>query len=57
MNYQKSNLYRNKIHDLITDGAHAYSKGDDQFPLLSIAAISYGIGVYIWDIDGNKLFI
>ncbi|MFN8277100.1 MAG: glutamate-1-semialdehyde 2,1-aminomutase [Chitinophagales bacterium] len=50
----KSNEYRSKIHRLIPGGAHTYSKGDDQFPLLSPAAMSHGKGAYLWDIDGNK---
>ena len=49
-----SNLYRSKIHNLIPGGAHTYSKGDDQFPLLSPAAINHGKGAYVWDIDDNK---
>jgi spore coat polysaccharide biosynthesis protein SpsF len=53
-NFNKSNDYRNKIHDLIPGGAHTYSKGDDQFPLLSPAAISHGKGAKIWDLDGNE---
>ncbi|MDO1445138.1 glutamate-1-semialdehyde 2,1-aminomutase [Rhodocytophaga aerolata] len=53
-NFKKSDEYRSKIHDLIPGGAHTYSKGDDQFPALSPAAISYGKGVHVWDIDGNK---
>lgn len=53
-NFENSNLYRSRIHDLIPGGAHTYSKGDDQFPELSPAAIAYGKGAYIWDIDGNK---
>ena len=53
-NFKNSNKYRNRIHDLIPGGAHTYSKGDDQFPLLSPAAISHGIGAYIWDVDGNR---
>ena len=52
-NFTKSNLYRDSIHNLIPGGAHTYSKGDDQFPLLSPAAISHGKGVYVWDIDDN----
>ena len=51
--FSKSNLYRDSIHKLIPGGAHTYSKGDDQFPLLSPAAISHGKGAYVWDIDGN----
>ncbi|HLO38741.1 MAG TPA: hypothetical protein VK173_09625, partial [Lacibacter sp.] len=53
-NYTKSNEYRKKVHDLIPGGAHTYSKGDDQFPELAPAAIDYGKGAYVWDIDGNK---
>jgi glutamate-1-semialdehyde aminotransferase len=53
-NFTKSNEYRSVIHDLIPGGAHTYSKGDDQFPILSPAAISHGKGAYLWDIDGNK---
>jgi glutamate-1-semialdehyde aminotransferase len=53
-NFTKSNEYRSKIHDLIPGGAHTYSKGDDQFPLCSPAAIVRGKGAYVWDVDGNK---
>lgn len=53
-NFTNSNRYRNEIHNLIPGGAHTYSKGDDQFPELSPAAISHGKGSHIWDIDGNE---
>lgn len=53
-NFTKSDVYRSKIHDLIPGGAHTYSKGDDQFPQLSPAAIAYGKGAHVWDIDGNE---
>lgn len=53
-NFEESNKYRKKIHTLIPGGAHTYSKGDDQFPLLSPAAIIYGKGSHLWDIDGNE---
>lgn len=53
-NFSQSDEYRNQIHDLIPGGAHTYSKGDDQFPQLSPAAIAYGKGAYVWDIDGNQ---
>lgn len=52
--FTASNQYRSTIHDLIPGGAHTYSKGDDQFPLLSPAAITHGKGCYVWDPDGNK---
>ena len=53
-NFANSDKYRKKIHQLIPGGAHTYSKGDDQFPLLSPAAISHGKGANLWDIDGNQ---
>lgn len=53
-NFSKSDAYRKKVHDLIPGGAHTYSKGDDQFPALAPAAISYGKGSHVWDIDGNE---
>lgn len=53
-NFKKSNEYRSAIHDLIPGGAHTYSKGDDQFPELSPAAMSHGKGAHVWDIDGNE---
>ncbi|MHA8097399.1 glutamate-1-semialdehyde 2,1-aminomutase [Aquirufa antheringensis] len=52
-NFSNSTKYKEEIHKLIPGGAHTYSKGDDQFPLLSPAAISRGKGAYVWDIDGN----
>lgn len=52
--YINSELYREKIHDLIPGGAHTYSKGDDQFPEIAPAAIERGKGAWVWDIDGNK---
>jgi glutamate-1-semialdehyde aminotransferase len=53
-NFKKSDEFRSRIHDLIPGGAHTYSKGDDQFPVLSPAAISHGKGSQVWDIDGNQ---
>lgn len=53
-NYKNSDAYRGQIHNLIPGGSHTYSKGDDQFPELGPAAIDYGKGAYVWDIDGNK---
>lgn len=52
--FSGSDQYRKTIHNLIPGGAHTYSKGDDQFPLLSPAAITHGKGCYVWDPDGNK---
>lgn len=53
-NFKKSDEYRNKVHKVIPGGAHTYSKGDDQFPKVAPAAIKYGKGAYLWDVDDNK---
>lgn len=53
-NFSKSAEHRKAIHELIPGGAHTYSKGDDQFPELSPAAIAHGKGSHVWDIDGNE---
>lgn len=53
-NFAKSDEHRSMIHSLIPGGAHTYSKGDDQFPVHSPAAITHAKGVYCWDLDGNK---
>ena len=52
-NFEASDEYRAKIHQLIPGGCHTYSKGDDQFPILSPAAIVRGKGAHVWDIDSN----
>lgn len=52
--YTQSEIFRNRIHQVIPGGAHTYSKGDDQFPQNSPAAIRNGKGAYVWDVDGNK---
>jgi glutamate-1-semialdehyde 2,1-aminomutase len=54
MNFDRSNELRLKAKQLIPGGAHTYSKGDDQFPLLSPHSIVRGKGARIWDVDGNE---
>lgn len=53
-NFEKSHAYRSRVHDVIPGGAHTYSKGDDQFPAIAPAAIDYGKGAHVWDVDGNR---
>lgn len=53
-NFIKSDAYRAQVHRIIPGGAHTYSKGDDQFPLLSPAAFTHGKGSHVWDPDGNE---
>ena len=52
--FTKSDGYRARVHDFIVGGAHTYSKGDDQFPVLSPAAFARGKGSHVWDLDGNE---
>ncbi len=53
-NFTKSKKFIEDIHCLIPGGSHTYSKGDDQFPFNSPAAITHGKGAYIYDVDGNE---
>lgn len=53
-NFARSDAYRAAVHDSIVGGAHTYSKGDDQFPILSPAAIARGKNGLVWDVDGNE---
>jgi glutamate-1-semialdehyde 2,1-aminomutase len=53
-NFQKSQEFSRRVHDLIPGGAHTYSKGDDQFPRNAPAAITRGEGARVWDLDGNS---
>ena len=50
----KSAEFRREAHAAIPGGAHTYSKGDDQFPQCSPAAIERGLGGRVWDLDGNE---
>jgi glutamate-1-semialdehyde aminotransferase len=52
--FDRSDDYRARVHDFIVGGAHTYSKGDDQFPALSPAAIARGKDGRVWDLDGNE---
>src|ERR1700719_756474 len=52
--FDRSDDYRARVHDFIVGGAHTYSKGDDQFPGPSPAAIVRGKGGHVWDLDGNE---
>lgn len=53
-NFGRSKEISARLHELIPGGAHTYSKGDDQFPELAPAAIEYGKGAHVWDVDGNE---
>ena len=50
MKRENSKLYKSEIHKLIP-GAHTLILRDDQFSENAPAAISYGKGAYVWDVD------
>lgn len=54
INFEQSNILRQRASSIIPGGAHTYSKGDDQFPKLSPHSIVKGKGARIWDVDGNE---
>lgn len=54
MRFEKSDLFRQKSHQLIPGGCHTYAKGDDQFPVQSPGFIVRGDGCHVWDLDGNE---
>jgi glutamate-1-semialdehyde aminotransferase len=39
---------------LVPGASHTYSKGEDQFPLLSPKIMVRAQGAYCWDADGNR---
>lgn len=45
---------RARLHDRIPGGAHTYSRGDDQFPIIAPPLLSHGKGAYVWDTQGNQ---
>jgi glutamate-1-semialdehyde 2,1-aminomutase len=53
-NFSRSREFSRAIHEVVPGGAHTYSKGDDQFPVNSPAAITHGKGARVWDLDGNE---
>ena len=54
MNFEKSRLLQQRLHEVIPGGCHTYAKGDDQFPELTPGLIARGEGAHVWDVDGNE---
>lgn len=52
--FTASNAHMAAALDLIPGGAHAYAKGDDQYPAAMAPVIERGSGCRVWDIDGNE---
>jgi spore coat polysaccharide biosynthesis protein SpsF len=53
-NFKYSDELCKRMQELIPGGAHTYSKGFDQSPLLGPKVIERGKGSHIWDVDGNE---
>lgn len=53
-NFKKSDELCRRANEIIPGGAHTYSKGADQSPLLGPKFIERGKGSHIWDADGNE---
>jgi glutamate-1-semialdehyde aminotransferase len=53
-NFNQSDTLCKRAQEIIPGGAHTYSKGADQSPLLGPKIISHGKGSHIWDVDGNE---
>ena len=51
---ERQRALRDRRHDLIPGGAHTYSKGDDQYPVLAPGFIVRGHGCRVWDADDNE---
>lgn len=52
--FTASNKHLSAVHGLIPGGAHAYAKGDDQYPAGMAPVIDRGAGCRVWDLDGNE---
>jgi len=52
--FQKSDILCKRANEIIPGGAHTYSKGADQSPLLGPKFIHRGKGSHVWDVDGNE---
>jgi glutamate-1-semialdehyde 2,1-aminomutase len=54
MEFKKSLLLNERLHQLIPGGSHTYAKGDDQFPPGCYPIMTKGKGCHVWDADGNE---
>jgi spore coat polysaccharide biosynthesis protein SpsF len=52
--FEKSDILCKRASEIIPGGAHTYSKGPDQSPMLGPKFIVRGKGSHVWDVDGNE---
>jgi len=49
-----SDVLCKRAQQIIPGGAHTYSKGADQSPLLGPKFMDHGLAGHVWDVDGNE---
>lgn len=54
MDFSRGDALNERFHQLVPGASHTYSKGEDQFPLVSPKLIERAAGAYCWDADGNR---
>lgn len=54
MQFDKSLLLNERLHQLVPGGSHTYAKGDDQFAPGCFPIMTKGKGCHVWDADGNQ---
>ena len=52
--FERSSELQARLHDLIPGGAHAYSRGSDQYPEHMTPVLVRGHGCRVWDADDNE---
>jgi glutamate-1-semialdehyde aminotransferase len=52
--FAASDVIRRRAQEAIPGGAHTYTKGDDQYPVVAPGFIAKGLGCHVWDPDGNE---
>jgi glutamate-1-semialdehyde 2,1-aminomutase len=52
--FERSNKLQARLHHLVPGGAHAYSRGSDQYPEFMAPVLTHGRGCRVWDADGNE---
>ena len=52
--FERSSELQARLHDLIPGGAHAYSRGSDQYPQHMTPVLVRGHGCRVWDADDNE---
>jgi glutamate-1-semialdehyde 2,1-aminomutase len=54
VSFERSNVYQDRLHDLVPGGAHTFAKGSDQYPEKMAPILVRGRGARVWDVDGNE---